>query len=88
MKQRKLRINGHSHLLPYPEEIPQFMKDKGIFWVDKDRKYMLQKGWNRPITDSSFFLNEKLEWKVSSRIGSLDNAQHRPGGGKIKVGSI
>ena len=52
---RKLRINGHSHLLPYPEEIPKFMKDKGIFWVDKDRKYMLQKNWNRPITDSSFF---------------------------------
>jgi hypothetical protein len=37
---RKLRINGHSHLLPYPEEIPAFMKDKGIFWVDKERKYM------------------------------------------------
>lgn len=59
---RKLRINGHSHLLPYPEEIPQFMKDKGIFWVDKERKYMLQKDWSRPVTDSSFFLNEKLEW--------------------------
>jgi aminocarboxymuconate-semialdehyde decarboxylase len=59
---RKLRINGHSHLLPYPEEIPQFMKDKGIFWVDKDKKFMLQKDWKRPVTDSSFFLNEKLEW--------------------------
>ena len=34
---RKLRINGHSHLLPYPEDIPQFMKDKGIFWVDKQK---------------------------------------------------
>ena len=59
---RKLRINGHSHLLPYPEEIPTFMKDKGIFWVDKDRKFMLQKDWSRPVTDSSFFLNEKLQW--------------------------
>jgi len=58
----KLRINGHSHLLPYPEEIPDFMREKGIFWVDKDRKKMLQKGWERPVTDSSFFLNEKLEW--------------------------
>ncbi len=58
----KLRINGHSHLLPYPEEIPQFMKDKGTFWVDKDKKFMLQKNWRRPVTDSSFFLNEKLEW--------------------------
>ncbi|MEM9410138.1 MAG: amidohydrolase family protein [Planctomycetota bacterium] len=59
---RKLRINGHSHLLPYPEEIPQFMKEKEIFWVDEERKYMLQKGWKRPVTDSSFFLNEKLDW--------------------------
>lgn len=62
MEKRKLRINGHSHLLPYPEEIPPYMKDKGIFWVDKDRKFMLQKDWRRPVTDSSFFLNEKLEW--------------------------
>ncbi len=59
---RKLRINGHSHLLPYPEEIPRFMKEKEIFWVDDERKHMLQKGWSRPVTDSSFFLNEKLEW--------------------------
>ena len=60
--ERKLRINGHSHLLPYPEEIPSFMRDKEIFWVDDDRKYMLQKNWKRPVTDSSFFLQEKLEW--------------------------
>ena len=38
------------------------MKDREIFWVDDERKYMLQKGWNRPVTDSSFFLDEKLEW--------------------------
>lgn len=38
------------------------MKDKGIFWVDKDRKFMLQKEWRRPVTDSSFFLDEKLQW--------------------------
>ena len=65
---RKLRINGHSHLLPYPEEIPQFMKDKGIFWVDKDRKFMLQKDWSRPVTDSSFFLDEKLAWMERFKI--------------------
>jgi aminocarboxymuconate-semialdehyde decarboxylase len=59
---RKLRINGHSHLLPYPEQIPPFMKEKGIFWVDEERKFMLQKNWKRPVTDSSFFLNEKLDW--------------------------
>jgi len=65
---RKLRINGHSHLLPYPEEIPAFMKDKGIFWVDKDRKFMLQKDWSRPVTDSSFFLDEKLKWMDRYKI--------------------
>ena len=65
---RKLRINGHSHLLPYPEEIPQFMKDKEIFWVDEERKFMLQKGWKRPVTDSSFFLREKLEWMERNKI--------------------
>ena len=65
---KKLRINGHSHLLPYPEEIPQFMKDKGIFWVDKDRKFMLQKNWSRPVTDSSFFLDEKLQWMEHNKI--------------------
>ena len=65
---RKLRINGHSHLLPYPEEIPAFMKDKGIFWVDKDRKFMLQKDWSRPVTDSSFFLDEKLQWMDRYKI--------------------
>lgn len=59
---KKLRINGHSHLLPYPEQIPDFMREKGIFWVDPERKNMLQKGWSRPVTDSSFFLDEKLEW--------------------------
>ena len=65
---RKLRINGHSHLLPYPEEIPAFMKDKGIFWVDKDRNFMLQKNWKRPVTDSSFFLDEKLLWMEKYHI--------------------
>ena len=59
---KKLRINAHSHLLPDPGEIPQFMKDKEIFWVDDARKYMLQRNWKRPVTDSSFFLREKLEW--------------------------
>ena len=63
-----MRINGHSHLLPYPEQIPAFMKEKEIFWVDEDKKYMLQKGWKRPVTDSSFFLNEKLEWMERNKI--------------------
>jgi aminocarboxymuconate-semialdehyde decarboxylase len=65
---KKLRINGHSHLLPYPEDIPDFMQEKGIFWVDPERKNMLQKDWSRPVTDSSFFLDEKLEWMDKFKI--------------------
>ena len=63
-----MRINGHSHLLPYPEQIPAFMKEKEIFWIDEDRKHMLQKNWKRPVTDSSFFLDEKLEWMDKNKI--------------------
>ena len=63
-----MRINGHSHLLPNPEQIPDFMRDNEIFWIDKDRRYMLQKGWKRPVTDSSFFLEEKLEWMDRNQI--------------------
>ncbi len=63
-----MRINGHSHLLPYPEQIPSFMKEKEIFWIDEDRKFMLQKNWKRPVTDSSFFLHEKLEWMEDNNI--------------------
>lgn len=63
-----MRINGHSHLLPYPEQIPDFMREKEIFWVDEDRKYMRQKNWQRPVTDASFFLNEKLEWMAENKI--------------------
>ncbi len=63
-----LRINGHSHLLPDPEQIPALMKEKGIFWIDNDRKFMRQKKWQRPITATSFFLKEKLEWMDQNQI--------------------
>ncbi len=63
-----MRINGHSHILPYPEQIPAFMKEKEILWVDNDRKYMLQKNWKRPVTDSSFFLEEKMAWMERNHI--------------------
>lgn len=63
-----LRINGHGHLLPYPEEIPPFMKREKLFWVDDDRKFMRQGDWKRPITDASFFLEEKLAWMEKNEI--------------------
>lgn len=59
---KKLKINGHGHLLPEPSEIPKFMKDKNLFWIDEDKKFMRQEDWSRPITDPSFFFEEKLEW--------------------------
>lgn len=59
---KKLRINGHGHILPEPTEIPEFMKRKRLFWIDEDRKFMRQEDWSRPITDPSFFFDEKLEW--------------------------
>lgn len=32
------RINGHGHILPEPNQIPKFMKDKKLFWIDDDKK--------------------------------------------------
>lgn len=59
----KIKINGHGHLLPEPHEIPKFMKDKKLFWIDDDRKFMRQgESWARPVTDASFFFDEKLIW--------------------------
>jgi aminocarboxymuconate-semialdehyde decarboxylase len=54
--------------LPYPEQIPTVMKEKKLFWLDADRKFMRQGNWKRPVTDPSFFLNEKLEWMEASNI--------------------
>jgi aminocarboxymuconate-semialdehyde decarboxylase len=59
---KKLRINGHGHILPEPKDIPRFMKDKKLFWIDEDKKFMRQGDWARPITDPSFFFDEKLAW--------------------------
>ena len=63
-----MRINGHGHLLPDPQDIPQFMRDKGVFWVSDDKKFMCQKDWQRPITDPSFFFDAKLDWMAANRI--------------------
>ena len=59
---KKQRINGHGHLLPEPHQIPQFMKDKKLFWIDDDKAFMRQGDWSRPITAPSFFLEEKIRW--------------------------
>lgn len=38
------------------------MREKKLFWIDDDKRFMRQGDWSRPITDPSFFFNEKLEW--------------------------
>ena len=63
-----MRINGHGHILPEPSQIPRFMKDKKLFWIDKEKKFMRQKDWSRPITDPSFFIKEKIEWMSKYNI--------------------
>jgi len=68
-KNKYKRINGHSHVLPEPHQIPKFMKDKKLFWIDNDRSFMRQgEQWERPITNASFFLKEKLEWMDDYKI--------------------
>ncbi len=67
-KKNSFRINAHGHLLPYPEDIPEFMKSKKLFWIDGDRKYMRQGDWSRPVTDKSFFLEEKVQWMDEHEI--------------------
>ena len=65
---KPIKINGHGHVLPEPNEIPQFMKDKKLFWIDDDKKFMRQDEWARPITDPSFFFKEKIEWMEKYNI--------------------
>lgn len=60
--EKKIKINGHGHILPEPHQIPKFMKEKKLFWIDEDKKFMRQGDWTRPITDPSFFFDDKLEW--------------------------
>ncbi len=64
----ELKIDGHGHLIPYPHEIPQFMKDQKLFWVCDQGKFMYQGNWKRPITDDSFFLHHKIEWLEKNDI--------------------
>ena len=45
------------------------MKDKKLFWIDEDKKFMRQGDWSRPISDPSFFIKEKMEWMHQYQIG-------------------
>ncbi len=63
-----MKINAHGHILPEPHEIPRFMKERKLFWIDDERKFMCQEDWSRPITDPSFFFDEKLIWMDKYKI--------------------
>lgn len=63
-----MRINGHGHILPEPHEIPKFMRERKLFWIDEDKRFMRQGDWARPITDPSFFFDEKIEWMEKYQI--------------------
>ena len=63
-----MRINGHGHILPEPHQVPSFMREKKLFWIDEDKKYMRQGDWSRPINNSSFFVNEKIKWMEEHNI--------------------
>jgi len=64
----EFRINAHGHLLPDPEQFPAFMRKHEVLWISADRQYMCQKNWKRPITDPSFFLEDKLKWMDRNNI--------------------
>ena len=71
-----MRINGHGHILPEPFQIPKFMKEKRLFWVDNDKKFMRQGGWSRPI-----ITNDNMV--IASKDGylhkiNLDNGFYNP----------
>jgi aminocarboxymuconate-semialdehyde decarboxylase len=65
-----MKINAHGHLLPDPSQIPLFMKEKEIFWIEESsgKKYMRQGTWRRPVTDPSFFLKNKIRWMEEEGI--------------------
>ena len=55
-----MRINGHGHILPEPFQIPKFMKEKKLFWIDQDKQFMRQGDWSRPINGPGFFIKDKI----------------------------
>ena len=63
-----MRINGHGHILPEPYQIPRFMKEKRIFWIDEEKRFMRQGNWSRPINGAGYFVKDKIEWMDKHNI--------------------
>lgn len=61
-----VKIDWHGHILPYPEEIPDFVSNHNIFDVRREKnekiRYMYNNGIKmRPITEEWSFPNERRE---------------------------
>lgn len=69
--QNTTRINAHGHVIPYPEEIPAFMKDNKYFWIEPDGSAMRQGDWSRPVTHASFFADTKIQWMDKNSIDHM-----------------
>ena len=63
-----MRINAHGHILPEPSQIPKFLKEKKLFWIDDNKKFMRQGDWSRPINGTGFFVKEKIDWMSKYNI--------------------
>ena len=63
-----MRINGHGHILPEPSQVPRFMKEKKLFWIDADKRFMRQGSWARPIEGPGHFIKGKMEWMSQHKI--------------------
>tara|TARA_B100000902_G_scaffold400002_1_gene474437 strand:- start:3490 stop:4521 length:1032 start_codon:yes stop_codon:yes gene_type:complete len=63
-----MRINGHGHILPEPSQIPVFMREKKLFWIDDEKKYMYQGNWSRPIKGKGYFIRDKIDWMKKHNI--------------------
>ena len=68
----------------------QFDKDQLSFPIIPTNKDLTDMNDIKQFEDQFYFdwfqiENKKLDWKVESRVGSLDNASHKAGGGDKKV---
>ena len=65
-------IDGHGHILPMPNEIPDSIISKGYFDIvgAPGNQFMTQKfiGWKRPVSNEIFFIQPRLEWMQKNNI--------------------
>lgn len=50
-----------------------------------DKPKLIEKNFNCLDGGNVRVITQKLDWNVRSKIGSLDNVKHVPGGGNVKI---